>query len=331
MRKNEQEILVRYIRNELPERPGVYLFRDVTGNVVYIGKSVNLKKRVLSYFHKNSIYAGKKIGPLVSCIEHVDFHETMDEFLALLLEDKLIKKYYPFYNVRQKKFKKYKYILITDGLFPTVKIIGSLRRIRNKSVYGPFQGRAYVDILLDIILKYFNLRLCKESNPLTKCLYHDLKYCPAPCILNIMPLEYTATVNKVQDFLGGNTGYIIPLLTSKLSMHISDAEFEYAQVIQRQIDFLNSFSEKQKFFNKFRYGKLQIYEGRNRNPSYIFSKGRLRICESSVNNKIIESNNKLLCNDNEIFNDPRVMLDRANIVFNWLNKSVDNYRYVFNN
>jgi excinuclease ABC subunit C len=331
MQKNKQEILVRYIRKELPERPGVYLFRDGTGNVVYIGKSVNLKKRVLSYFYKNSDNAGKKIRPLVSCVEHVDFHETLDEFLALLLEDKLIKKYYPFYNVRQKKFKKYKYVLITEGLFPTVKIIDSLKRIRNKSVYGPFQGRAYVDILLDIILKYFNLRLCKESNPLTKCVYHDLKYCPAPCILNIMPLEYTGIVNKVQDFLGGNTGYIIPLLTTKLSMHISDAQFEYAQDIKRQIDFLNSFSKKQKFFNKFRYGKLEVYEGSNQKPLYTFNKGRIRICESSAHNKIIESNNRLLCNDNEVFNDPRVMLDRANIVFSWLKKSVDNYRYVFTN
>lgn len=331
MVKDEQEVLVRYIRKKLPERPGVYLFRDGKGNVVYIGKSVNLKKRVLSYFHNKSINAGKKIRPLVACIEHVDFHETPDEFLALLLEDKLIKKHYPFYNVRQKKFKKYKYILITDGLFPTVKIIGSLKRIKHKSVYGPFQGRAYVDTLLDIILKFFNMRLCKESNPLTKCLYHDLKYCPAPCILNIMPLEYTDIVNRVQDFLGGNTGYIIPLLTAKLNTHICAVEFECAQDIQRQIDFLNSFSERQKFFNKFRYGKLKIYKRTNRNPSYIFSKGRLRIYDSPASNKIIESNNRLLYTDNEIFNDPRIMLDRANIVFNWLNRLVNKYRHIFTN
>jgi excinuclease UvrABC nuclease subunit len=331
MRNNEQEILIRYVRKELPERPGVYLFRDRAGNIAYIGKSVNLRKRVLSYFYNKGSHAGNKIRPLVSCIEHVEFHETPDEFIALLLEDKLIKKYYPFYNVRQKKFKKYKYLLITDGLFPTVKIIDSLKRIKNKSVYGPFQGKAYVDTLLDIILKYFNMRPCKELNPVTKCLYHDLKYCPAPCILNIMPIEYTAIVNKVQDFLAGNTGYIIPLLTAKLNRYIFDVEFEYARDIQRQIDFLNSFSKKQKFFNKFRHGKLEIYERSNGYPSYIFSKGRLRICDSSATNKITESDNRLLYIDNEFFNDPRIMLDRANIVFGWLNNKVNNYRYFFSN
>ncbi len=323
---NEHEILVKSIRKEVPERPGVYLFRDRTGNVIYIGKSINLKKRVLGYFHKNSHQTRKKLKPLVADINHVEFHETLNEFLALLLEDKLIKKYYPFYNVRQKKFKKYKYVIVTNGLFPTVKIIDSLKKVKNKSVYGPFQGRAYINALLDIILRYFNLRLCKETNPLTKCVYHDLKYCAAPCILNIMPIEYTAIVNKVQDFLGGNIDYIIPLLTVKLNKHIADVEFEHAQETKNRIEFINNFAEKQKFFNKFRYGILEIYENNNYYPSYIFNKGRLNITDSSAGNKIIESNNRLFYTDNEIFNDSKILLDRANIVYNWLNsgKNKDN-------
>jgi excinuclease UvrABC nuclease subunit len=112
----------------------------------------------------------------------------------------------------------------------------------------------------------------------------------------------------------------------KLNKHITDVEFEHAQETKNRIEFINNFAEKQKFFNKFRYGILEIYENNNYYPSYIFNKGRLNITDSSAGNKIIESNNRLFCTDNEIFNDSKILLDRANIVYNWLNsgKNKDN-------
>jgi excinuclease ABC subunit C len=329
--KNSPDSLVKYIRKEIPEKPGVYLFRDSGKNIVYVGKSVNLKRRILSYFHNNKSGDRKKLNPLVSSISDVGFHETHSEFLALLLEDKLIKKYFPFYNVRQKKFRKYKYLVLTKGLFPTVKSISSLRRIKSNIVFGPFQGEYYIKKLVDIILRYFNLRLCKESNPLTKCLYHDLKYCKAPCILNIMPLEYTNIVNKVHEFLNGDNGYIIPLLEKKLNQYIAKKEFENAQEIHNQIEFVNNYSVKQRFLNRFKYGTMELYDEGSTAPLYIFNKGRLKINNKIINNEIIESNNKLFSTDKELFNDSRILLDRANIVYNWLCSRKNSYRYVFAN
>jgi len=331
MIKKTGENLVKYIRKGFPEKPGVYLFRDSNENVIYVGKSVNLKRRVLSYFHNNKSEDRKKIKPLVSNIFNVEFHETHNEFLALLIEDKLIKKFFPFYNVRQKKFKKYKYLMLTKGLFPTVKIINSLKKIKTNIVFGPFQGEYYIKMLIDIILKYFNLRLCNESNPLTKCLYHDLQYCKAPCILNIMPLEYTNIVNKVQEFLGGKSSYIIPLLETKLKQYISKAEFENAQEIKDQIEFIKGYSEKQTFLTRFKHGTMELYENSSPVPLYIFNKGRLKINNQFTNYQITESNNKLFSTDNELFKDSRILLDRANIVYNWIYGKKNNYSYVFVN
>ncbi|UCH15808.1 MAG: GIY-YIG nuclease family protein [Bacteroidales bacterium] len=328
---NTKEDIVKQIRNEFPEKPGVYLFRDREGYVVYVGKSVNLKRRVLSYFHNNKSDGRKKIKPLISSIYNAEFYETHNDFLALLLEDKLIKKYFPFYNVRQKKFKKYKYLILTNGLFPTIRVIGSLKKIRNNIVFGPFQGEYYTRTLIEIILKYFNLRLCSESNPSTKCLYHDLKYCKAPCILNIIPLEYTRIVNKVQEFLSGNSEFIIPLLERKLNHYISNAEFENAQEIKDRIEFINSYNEKQKFLTSFKFGTLELYNNTSQEPLYIFNRGRLRINNSFINTQITESNNKLFSADNELFKDSRVLLDRANIVYNWIHGRKNNFRHAFLN
>jgi excinuclease ABC subunit C len=331
MIKNAAENLVEKIRKGFPEKPGVYLFRDSGENVIYVGKSVNLKRRVLSYFHNNKSEGQKKIKPMISNIFNVEFHETHNEFLALLLEDKLIKKFFPFYNVRQKKFKKYKYLMLTKGLFPTVKVINSLKKIKNNIVFGPFQGELHIKILVDIILKYFNLRLCSESNPVTKCLYHDLKYCPAPCILNIIPLEYTKIVNKVQEFLGGDASYIIPLLELKLQQYTDKVEFENAQEIKDLIRFINGYSERQTFLTRFKYSTMELYDKGNPVPLYVFTRGRLRISDQFNNSEITESNNKLFSTDNELFKDSRIILDRANIVYNWVYGKKNSYSYVFVN
>ncbi len=331
MIKKASENLVERIRKGFPEKPGVYLFSDSGKNVIYVGKSVNLKRRVLSYFHNNKSESGKKIKPMVSDIFNVEFHETHNEFLALLLEDKLIKKFFPFYNVRQKKFRKYKYLMLTKGMFPTVKVINSLKKTKNNIVFGPFQGEYYIKILIDIILRYFNLRLCSEPNPVTKCIYHDLKYCPAPCILNIMPLEYTKIVNKVQEFLAGDTSYIIPLLELKLKLYKDNIEFENAQEVKDQIGFINVYSERQTFLTRFKYGTMELYTNGNPVPLYIFTRGRLKISNQFASSEITESNNKLFSTDNESFKDSRVLLDRANIVYNWVHGKKNGYSYVFVN
>jgi excinuclease UvrABC nuclease subunit len=323
--------IVRQIRTEFPQRPGVYLFSDNSGDVIYIGKSVNIKRRALSYFQKSSHNRETKIKAMVSGICKAEYYETVNDFLALLLEDKLIKKYYPYYNIRQKKYKRYKYLMLTNGLYPTVRVLNTTKKIRNKTIFGPFKGRYDVNNLIDIIQKYFNLRLCYESNPVTKCLYHDLDYCKAPCIMKIMPLEYTRIVNKVICFLNGSSESIICLLEKKLENCIENAEFEAAEEIRNLIEFCMDFGEKQRFFNRFKYGKLMLHETNNPVPFCVFDKGRLQLNSTFLSSEITTSNNGLLLFDNEIFNDSRILLDRANIIYNQLTHNRNNYSYVFEN
>ena len=321
--------IIRKIKKELPGKPGVYLFYDHKGDIIYVGKSVDIRRRVLSYFQKSSNDRQIKVKAMVSGINNVGYYETVNDFLALLLEDKLIKQYYPYYNIRQKRYKRYKYLMLTNGLFPTVRVINSSRKIRNKRIFGPFKGKYDVDILLNIIRKYFKLRLCYESNPVTKCLYHDLDYCTAPCIMNIMPLEYTAIVNNVIDFLGGSIEKIIPLLKRELEIFVGKTEYESAQEIKEMISFCVHFNEKQKFFNRFKYGKLKLYDSVKNAPFCVFEKGRLRISTALLDNTISTSNNGLLLFDNELFNDSRILMDRAHIVHNWISGKRNNYRYEF--
>ena len=323
--------IIDQVKKNFPEKPGVYLFFDNIVNVIYIGKSVNLRRRVSGYFHKSNIERRVKTKILVASISKVKYIETLNDFLALLIEDKLIKKYFPYYNVRQKKYKKYRYLLLTSGLYPTLRIINNTRKVRNKIIFGPFNGKYYIDSLINIIQKYFKLRLCSDTNPVTKCLYHDLEYCNAPCIMNIMPLEYTAIVNKVIEFLSGNIESLIPMLEKILNNHIASAEFENAEETKGLIEFCKGFADKQKFFYRFKYGKLKIFENNDSVPSYIFNKGRLHVNCKTANNQIIESNNGLFYFDNELFKDSRILLDRANIVYNWITNNKNRCRHIFEN
>ena len=146
-----------------------------------------------------------------------------------------------------------------------------------------------------------------------------------------MPLEYTIIVNNVVEFLSGNSSYIIPLLEKKLNHYISKAEFENAQEIKDQIEFINDYSEKQTFLTRFKYGTMELYENSSQLPSYIFNRGRLKINNLFTNYQITELNNKFFRTDNELFKDSRILLDRANIVYNWIYGRKNNYRYVFVN
>lgn len=329
MPRETTDNIVRHIRKEFPQKPGVYLFSDNKGDIIYIGKSVNIKRRALSYFQKSSHSRETKIKAMVSGICKAEYYETVNDFLALLLEDKLIKKYYPYYNIRQKKYKRYKYLMLTKGLYPTVRVLKTTRKVRNRTIFGPFKGRYDVNNLVDIIQKYFNLRLCYESNPVTKCLYHDLDYCKAPCIMNIMPFEYTRIVNEVIRFLNGNSESIIRLLEKKLKKNIENTEFEAAEETRNLIEFCKDFSEKQRFFNRFKYGKLLLHETNDQVPFCVFDKGRLQLNSSFLSDEITTSNNGLLLFDNEIYTDSRILLDRANIIYSQLTNNRSHYRYVF--
>ena len=212
----------------LPEKPGSYQYFDKDGNIIYIGKAKNLKKRVSSYFHKN--HDSIKLKHLVPQIAKIEFIITNTETEALILEANLIKKHKPKYNVLLKDDKKYPYFLITEEEYPRILIVRKHNVNSERGKYfGPYtDGRAMYSTL-ELLKKLFPLKQCKspkfKSRP---CIYYDLGKCSAPCQKLITPEEYKKLINNVELFLSGNRLLLVEELKKEMQKYASKNEFEKA-------------------------------------------------------------------------------------------------------
>lgn len=210
----------------LPHSPGVYLMKNDEGIIIYVGKAKDLKKRVSSYF-----LSGRdvKTSALVRHIASIDFIATISEGDALLLENNLIKKHQPKYNISLKDGKSYPLIRVTNEPFP--KIFKTRNRIGDGSLYfGPYPSAGLVDIYLQMVKELFPLRRC--SGKLKKrdypCLYFHIGRCKAPCVGKISQEEYAAVVNHVKEILIGDAESIAEFVKSKMEEAAADWEFEAA-------------------------------------------------------------------------------------------------------
>ncbi len=187
----------------LPDLPGSYQYYDKNNEIIYVGKAKNLKKRVLSYFHKT--LDTPKLRVLVPQIVRIEFIITNTEVEALILESHLIKKYKPKYNVLLKDDKKYPYFVITDEDYPRVIVArkGNRNPIKGK-YFGPYTDSRAMYATLDLLKKIFPLKQCKtpkfRSRP---CMYYDIGRCCAPCQKMVSVEDYKKILNKVELFLSG--------------------------------------------------------------------------------------------------------------------------------
>ncbi len=230
-----------------PNEPGVYLFRDVKGKVIYIGKALNLKKRVQSYFVKRKI-PERKVDAILYYARSVDFVVTQTEMEALVLESTLVKRHKPRYNTRLKDDKGYPYLKITiKDPFPqavfTRKIINDGARY-----YGPLSG-ASVRAALYTIRHTFRLRDCKLD--LTKkyyraCLDYQIKKCMGPCIGAVKQREYNKVVKDVIAFLEGKSDKVLKRLKEDMSKASENQDYEKAAFLRDQIGNLEKFIADQK-------------------------------------------------------------------------------------
>ena len=215
----------------LPDSPGCYLYKDNIGEIIYVGKAKNLKNRVKSYFTGTH---NKKTQTLVSKIEDLEYIIVNSEKEALLLENNLIKKYRPYFNIRLKDDKSYPYLIITKEEHPRLLMTRKYKK-NNKNIYfGP-----YVDIksameVKKILDKIYPLRKC---NPVEKrpCMYYQIGECIGPCAKKITPDEYKTQINKIKSFLTGNTKEILEDLNNKMQDHVQNLEFEAAGQIHSYI------------------------------------------------------------------------------------------------
>src|SRR3990167_751842 len=188
---------------KLPSFPGVYIFRNKIASVIYVGKAINLRSRVSSYFQKN--LESIKTRALVENIFTIDFFEVASDIEALLLEAKLIKKYQPFYNARLKDDKDYLYIVFTNEDFPKV-LTGRKKDVATaKQYFGPFTTARAARDTLRLARKIFPFRTnCKPLSG-KACLSFHLGLCPGVCVGATSKGEYRKSLKKLESFLNGNT------------------------------------------------------------------------------------------------------------------------------
>jgi len=225
--------------------------KSSSSKIIYIGKAVNLRSRVRSYFHSSADHS-KKIRRMVSELTDIDWIVVGSELEALILEMNLIKKYLPEYNVRLKDDKRYPFIRVHwADPFPKITIIR--KRVRDGSRYfGPYTSVWAVHQTLDLLRKLFQYRTCDRTitgEDSRACLYDDIKLCTAPCIGKISQAEYRQMIDDLCKFLKGHTNPILQRLKNDMSASSQKMEFEKAAILRNQIQAIEKVVERQKIIS----------------------------------------------------------------------------------
>jgi excinuclease ABC subunit C len=234
--------------SEIPTFPGVYLYRDEAGEILYIGKAKNLRSRVKSYFFKTDKTA--KTRQLVSKIRSIDWVIVNNEVEALLLENKLIKQHTPKYNINLKDAKTYAYIALTREPFP--RILTSRKVSRKLESFGPYTDGFTRQDLQRLVVRVFKLRVCRKL-PKRACLNFHIGLCSAPCNGNVNPEQYTALVEQARSFLGGNYDQTVTLLLSQMLEASQNQQYERALELRNQIASIRLLTQRQIVDNEMRF------------------------------------------------------------------------------
>lgn len=253
MNKKEQkqdiETYLKGIVSTLPNRPGIYQYLNEKGKIIYVGKAKNLKKRVSSYFNKK--HEPGKTRVLVRNIRDIKYFVVNTEEDALLLENNLIKKYQPRYNVLLKDDKTYPSICIKNEYFP--RVFSTRKIVRDGSIYfGPYSHLPTMKALLKLIRKLYPIRTCNlnlspENIAQSKykvCLQYHIENCLGPCVGNQNHNNYIENIEEIKEILKGNTREISQLLKEKMDSLASELNFEEAEKIKQKYLLIENFRAK---------------------------------------------------------------------------------------
>nr|WP_319400620.1 excinuclease ABC subunit UvrC [uncultured Carboxylicivirga sp.] len=238
----------------LPSSAGVYQYFNEDGKIIYIGKAKNLQKRVSSYFTKQQDYGKTRV--LVKKIADIKHIVVDSEEDALLLENNLIKKYQPRYNILLKDDKSFPWIVIKNERFP--RVYQTRNFIRDGSIYyGPYTSGGMVRTLLDLFKQLYPLRTCKHllsdeninEGKFKVCLEYHIGNCKAPCINEFSEEEYSKNIDSIKDILKGNIASVLKFMKEVMMNYASKLEFENAQEIKQKIQLLESYQSKSTIVN----------------------------------------------------------------------------------
>lgn len=248
MNEERKEYLHGIISN-LQEGPGCYQYLDNTGKIIYVGKAKNLKRRVNSYFNKDQ--KSPKTRILVSKIWDIKYVYVKTEQDALLMENNLIKRYKPRYNVLLKDDKSYPSICITKEEYPRIFKTRNIDR-RGAVYYGPYSNVGAMNMVLDLIKQIYPIRTCHfpitsegvHAKKYKVCLEYHIKNCLAPCVGNQSKEEYNKNIDEIREILKGNVGEINRQLKAEMMRLAGELKFEEAQIIKKKYEALENFKIK---------------------------------------------------------------------------------------
>ncbi|MGI8624598.1 MAG: excinuclease ABC subunit UvrC [Solirubrobacteraceae bacterium] len=234
-------------RRSLPDEPGVYLFRDARGKVVYVGKAKSIRKRVASHFSNPTSYG---TTDLPREVDHIDYLVVRTETEALLTEQNFIKQYKPRFNIRLRDDKSYPYIAISlDEDFPRVYFTRERHR-RDRAYFGPYSSAKRVRHTLDLLGKVFLYRSCEGPTPGrhsgSPCLDYYIKRCGAPCVGYVTKAEYRESIDGVVAFLSGRFKQIERDLERRMYFHAGEQDFEQATVERNRLQAIRALLERQR-------------------------------------------------------------------------------------
>ena len=272
----------------LPKSPGCYIFKDQDDNIIYIGKAKDLSKRVRSYFFNKRL--DPKTALLVPMIAKVEFFATTNEVEALILENNLIKKHKPKFNIDLKDSKRFAFIIVTDEQFPRLMVA------RNKEMagkyYGPFVSAEKRDEVLKILRTSFLVRTCKKL-PKKSCLRFHIGLCSAPCTGNITEEYYMGNIRNAEEFLKGREEELIQKLKHEMKFASEKNLFERAKMLRDQISALETLQEKQRVEKDKRYDEDVI--------NYIISEGKVYLIVFNISRGILASKDEFAFDYSEEF------------------------------
>lgn len=263
MAKNKEIEKLDIIIKSLPQKPGVYQFFDKNNTIIYIGKAKNLKRRVSSYFQKEHVSA--KLRVLVRRIAKLEYIVVDTEIDALLLENNLIKKYQPRYNILLKDDKSFPWLCVKNEHFP--RIFPTRNLVKDKSQYfGPYASIKMMNSLLEMIHELFPIRTCKLNlspeaiarGRYRVCLEYHIKRCLGPCENRQSEEDYLANIEQIKNILKGNIGVVISELKKMMMDFAQNQEFEKAQIVKEKIQSLENYQSRSTLVNP-NMGNIDVY------------------------------------------------------------------------
>jgi excinuclease ABC subunit C len=237
-------------RRALPDQPGVYLFRDARGRVIYVGKAKSVRKRVASHFSKTQVRSSPGHADMVAAVESIECVVVASEAEALLAEQSFIKQYRPRFNIRLRDDKSYPFIAISlDEDYPRVYFTRERHRA-GRAYFGPYSNAKRVRATLEVLAKVFMFRSCTGPEPGRRsgspCLDYYIKRCEAPCVGYVTREEYRASVDGVIDFLNGRFAAIERDLEERMRAAAALEEFEQATIERNRLHAVRSLLERRR-------------------------------------------------------------------------------------